>query len=146
MPHEQLQKLIGECVERRGAHVIDIAVHGREPRTTVEVYIDAEEGVTTGLCSEISRDINKALAAGPMLQPLQQLTVSSPGSDRPLRYPWQYRKHVGRTLAVRDVAGQDRTGRLTAVDEAGITLEDPRGESGTIPFAAIDRAVVRTPW
>lgn len=150
MLRNDLDQLVGECAERHGAQVVEVITRGRPPRTVLEVFVDSEAGVTTDLCAEISRAIGEALRARPLLDPLIQLTVSSPGIERPLRFPWQYRKHVGRTLALH-LAGEgapgDLTARLTGVDADGITVEGERGEAPRrVPFDAIVRAVVRAPW
>ena len=150
MLSSSLEQVVGECAGRYGTQVVEIIVRGRQPRTMLEVFVDSEAGVTTELCADISRAIAAALRERPLMEPLLQLTVSSPGIDRPLRFPWQYRKHVGRTLAVRLTAGdatEEITGRLTAVDDGGITLDPGRkGAERRIAFTAIARAVVRTPW
>jgi ribosome maturation factor RimP len=151
MDRTPLEELVDACVERHGAHTIDVVLKGRHQRPVLEVYVDAEAGVTTELCSAISRDINAALRTQPALDTLSQLTVSSPGIDRPLVFPWQYRKHVGRDLTVRQTiegGGEEEVlGRLTAVGDDALLLEtaQPAGER-RIPFSAIVRAVVNSPW
>jgi ribosome maturation factor RimP len=145
-----LEQLVDECVRRHGAHVIDIVIKGRQRRPAVEVFVDAESGVTTELCSAISRDIHAAVRARRLPDDIAQLTVSSPGSDRPLRYPWQYRKHVGRDLVLRHTAGgaeEECAGRLAEVDDEGLVLNTGKqGEQRRFPFTTIVRAVVKTPW
>jgi ribosome maturation factor RimP len=146
----QVEQLVGECVVRHGAHVIDVVIRGQQHRTMMEVYVDAESGVSTELCAAISREISAALKMRPLLDTMYQLTVSSPGIDRPLCFPWQYRKHVGRDLTVRVTAGdgnEEHTGRLAAVDEQGLVLEEGKaGEQCRIPFETIVRAIVKAPW
>ena len=145
-----LEQLVDECVRRHGAHVIDLMVKGRQQRPAIEVYVDAENGVTTELCSAIGREIQGALRVRPLLEATPQLMVSSPGIDRPLRYSWQYRKHVGRDLTVRITTGgmdEECTGRLAVADDEGIVLETgTSGEQRRFPFDTIVRAVVKTPW
>ncbi len=150
MHNEQLQSLVERCVERRGGHVIDIFLRGSHHRTLLEVYIDAEAGVTTELCSEVSRDITAALKQQPLLDPLFQLTVSSPGIDRSLIFPWQYKKHAGREMRILTGSGVETaelTGVLVSVDELGVTLEvGEKGEQQHIPFDTIRKAYVLAPW
>jgi len=145
-----LEQLVETCVGRHGAHVIDVIVKGQRQRPVLEVYVDTEAGVTTELCSAISKELHKALQVRPVLGPMAQLTVSSPGIDRPLRYLWQYRKHIGRDLALQVTAGgtnEEGTGRLAAVEGEEIVLEPgPSGEQRRFPFDTIVRAVVQTPW
>jgi ribosome maturation factor RimP len=145
-----LEQLVDECVRRHGAQVIDLVVKGRQERPAIEVYVDAENGVTTELCSAIGREIQGALRVRPLLVATPQLMVSSPGIDRPLRYAWQYPKHVGRDLTVRITAGgmeEEHTGRLAVADGEGIVLEaGTPAEQRRFLFDTIVRAVVKTPW
>jgi ribosome maturation factor RimP len=145
-----LEQLVTTCVEKQGAHVIEVIVKGHQQRPLLEVYVDTEAGVTTELCSAISKEIHSVLRVRPLLGPLVQLTVSSPGIERPLRYLWQYRKHIGRDLTVQVTAGEtgeEHTGRLAAVDGESIVLEPGvPGEQHRFPFDTIVRAVVKTPW
>jgi ribosome maturation factor RimP len=145
-----LEQLVTTCVRKHDAHVIDVIVKGHQQRPVLEVYVDTEAGVTTELCSAISKEIHGALRVRPLLGPMAQLTVSSPGIDRPLRYLWQYRKHIGRDLTVQITAGgtdEECTGHLAAVDGETIVLEPGSpGEQRRFPFETIVRAVVKTPW
>jgi ribosome maturation factor RimP len=79
-----------------------------------------------------------------------RLDVSSPGIDRPLRFPWQYRKHLGRSLRVVAASGAEQrelVGTLTGVGDEGIVL-DLGGETGavSIRFPEIGEASVPAPW
>ncbi|MEW6511503.1 MAG: ribosome maturation factor RimP [Bacteroidota bacterium] len=138
------------CASSASAHLIDLVVRGHKGKTVVEVFIDAEQGVTSDLCAEVSRGVAEAIDAGGWIQGSYRLDVSSPGIDRPLRYPWQFRKHVGRTLSVklRETMGdRNRTGRLVSVNDAGIVLEPGSGQPAeTIFFDALAEAVVKSPW
>jgi ribosome maturation factor RimP len=145
-----LEQLVEDCVSRHGAHLIEIIVRGHQHRPVLEVFVDAEDGVTTDLCSAISKAIQDSLLVRPLLDTKAQLTVSSPGIDRPLRFPWQYRKHVGRDLALRFSAmgsEEECSGRLVGVDGDGLLLETGRpAEQRRISFDTVVRAVVKTPW
>lgn len=150
MVNSDLEQLVAACVEKHGAHVIDLGVHGRRGRTAVDVFIDAPADVTTELCSAVSREISAALRVRPVIDPDAHLMVSSPGIDRPLKFPWQYAKHVGRVLRVTRGEGEERTevtGRLSAADDAALTLEPGAGAAPVvIRFADVRKAIVQAPW
>jgi ribosome maturation factor RimP len=68
------------------------------------------------------------------------LEVSSPGLDRPLTSPRDFRRTVGRKVTVR-MAGEENklkmvSGTLTAVTEEGISLDTGK-EAVEIPFSRI---------
>src|SRR5690606_19751589 len=50
------------------------------------------------------------------------LELSSPGVDRPLTQPRHWHRNVGRLVAVK-VAGRPVTGRVTATDQRGVSLD-----------------------
>ena len=76
-----------------------------------------------------------------------RLEVSSPGVDRPLTEPRHWRRNTGRLVTVAvGPAGQttEVTGRVTAVDDAGVTLAvEAQGKPGAKKRPPTPREV---PW
>jgi ribosome maturation factor RimP len=150
MVNDEMRAAIDDCVSRLSAHLIDLVVRGPRGKTLVEVFIDTEQGVTSDLCSDVSREASELIERAGWIQGSYRLDVSSPGISRPLRFAWQYRKHVGRTLSVR-VEGPggtvEHTGRLSSVGEHGIFLEKAKGSAPEeFPFESLAEAVVKSPW
>ncbi len=147
---ERLREVVDRLVEEHGAHLIDFVARGDRGRRVLEVFIDAEAGVSLDLCSTISRALLQAIDAGRLVDGGYRLEVSSPGLSRPLQYPWQYRKHIGRRLEVRWRQGAEAlsgTGELVAADEDAITVRMGKGAEGTrIPFVDLVQATVKAPW
>jgi len=147
---DEMRAAIEDCVARLSAQLIELVVRGPQGRRLVEIFIDAENGVTSDLCSEVSREVSILIDRSGWIQGSYRLDVSSPGIERPLRFAWQYKKHVGRTLAVRVLAPGgtvEHTGRLSSVGENGILLETSKGSvPQEILFAAMAEAVVKSPW
>ncbi len=150
MESDQLRNLIEESTVRHSAHVIDIVVRGGHGRTIIEAFIDSEEGITSGLCAEISREVLKEIEAREMISGSYELIVSSPGADRPLKYAWQYKKHLGRLVCVKVKGDQDIkevTGKLAIMEPEGIVLEvGKKGENARIGFTDIEEARLKLPW
>jgi ribosome maturation factor RimP len=146
----ELQHTIESSVGRTRAQIIDLAVRGDRGHPVIEVYIDTADGVTTELCAEVSREVSTAIDASGLIPGEYRLDVSSPGIERPLRFPWQYSKHVGRLvhLKVHSENGEEEIkGVLTASTADGLTLQvKGKGEPLTIPFASILEARVPAPW
>jgi ribosome maturation factor RimP len=147
---EELRSIVDESVTACNAHVVDLIVRGDHRRPVVEIYVDAESGVTTELCSEISRRVSAGVDAGGFLSDGYRLEVSSPGIDRPLIFPWQYRKHVGREIFVRcgKIAGTESEvrGKLTAAGDTDIRITAAKGKEMQIAFTDIHEAKVMPPW
>jgi ribosome maturation factor RimP len=150
MVNDEMRAAIEDCVSRLSAHLIEIVVRGPRGKTVVELFIDAEQGVTSDLCSTVSREASAVIEKSDWIQGSYRLDVSSPGIGRPLKFPWQYRKHVGRTLVLKvvvDGGTVQQTGRLASVGEAGIFIESAGGSAPKeVPFARVAEAIVKSPW
>ncbi len=146
----QLRDAINSAVERKGAHCIDLVVRGDRAKQVIEVFIDAESGITTDLCADVSREISTAIDQANILPGPYRLDVSSPGIDRPLRFPWQYRKHQGRRVNVRyREAEQERSvdGTLASVQEDAIVVQVKNvAEPVLVKFDTIVEARIPAPW
>ena len=57
------------------------------------------------------------------------LEVSSPGVDEPLRLPRQYKKNMGRNVAVTFLDDTTLEGKMIAAKEGGIVVEFPEGKN-----------------
>jgi len=104
MVNDEMRAAIEDCTARLSAHLIELVVRGPRGKTLVEIFIDAEQGVTSDLCSDVSREASILIDRSEWIQGSYRLDVSSPGISRPLRFAWQYKKHVGRMLAVKVLA------------------------------------------
>ena len=145
-----LRPSVQECVERNGAHLIDISVRGDGGRPVIEVYIDNEAGVTTRLCADVSRSLIEAIDTSGTVRGAYRLEVSSPGIDRPLKYAWQFKKHLGRKVDMLVKAQPDaenKSGVLGSCDDRMVVLEEVKGEPGVqFPLDKVVEIKVKAPW
>ena len=150
MVNNQLHDLIGECVSRRGASLIDLLQRGHEGSLHLEVFIDNEPGITTEFCADVSRDINLLIDEKSLISGSYRLTVSSPGIDRALKFSWQFKKHIGRVLKIRwkaDGNTMETEGKLLSVDDGALLLSTrSSGEAVRIEFGSVETAKVKVPW
>ena len=132
----------GRCGEY---YMVDLEI---SPTNRIVVYIDGDEGVSLDACTQISRVLESVLDQDQALGGLYELEVSSPGVSRPLRFPRQYLKHVGRTLQVTLTDGMVIEGQLMNTGHEVITLEVKSGdrklksETKEIPYDQIKEAYV----
>jgi ribosome maturation factor RimP len=113
------------------------------------VYLDADAGLSTGACAAISRELSEVLDKEALIPGAYHLVVSSPGIDRPLKFPRQYAKHVGRKLRVtyNSAGGQlSVEGTLSAVSEEAVTVGVKEKEPVGIRFDEIVEAKVLPAW
>jgi ribosome maturation factor RimP len=126
---------IGPVVDGAGYDLEELVVTPAGRRSVVRVVVDRDQGVTLDDIAEVSRAVSDVLDAHDdgMGRPFV-LEVTSPGVDRPLSEPRHWRRNVGRlvTVAVGHSGGADEvTGRITAIDDAGVTLAvEAKGKPG----------------
>jgi ribosome maturation factor RimP len=123
----RLRAVIAPVVEKAGYDLEDLVVSRAGRRHLVRVVVDTDGGVSLDGVAELSRDISTALdeheeAGGEFTPGEYVLEVGSPGVDRPLTRPRQWRRNIGRLVAV-TAADHRLTGRITAADDQGVTLE-----------------------
>ena len=88
----------------------------------LEVFIDSDTSITFKKCQRISRHLEAYLDESEDITQAYILEVSSPGIGRPLKFPRQYVKNIGRKMKVE--TEEDRfKGRLQEADDDKITLE-----------------------
>lgn len=94
----------------------------------LRITVDRPGGVDLDAIAQVTRTVSRALDDADPLPGRYTLEVSSPGLERPLRTPDQFRRAVGSSVVVKataDIDGDRRLqGVLVAVDDEGVTLRD----------------------
>ena len=114
---EKIQELAEQHISGFNGFLVDIVVSGNN-KFLVEV--DSPEGISIGQCEDLNRYLNKMLDNE---NNEFELTVSSPGLERPFKVLEQYRKNINRELKVRTIDGKEYQALLTNVSESGIALK-----------------------
>ena len=123
----RVRTLIEPVVTAAGYDLEELSLSRAGRRHVLRVMVDADGGVNLDDVAVVSRAISDALDAaeaegGEVLSGEYQLEVGSPGVDRPLTLPRHWRRNITRLVAV-TVDGRSLTGRITAADDAGVTLD-----------------------
>ena len=132
---EQLTALLAPVVESIGYDLEEVTVSQAGRRSLVRVIVDADGGVDLDGVAQVSRAVSDALDGGDEFAGPYVLEVSSPGVDRPLREPRQWRRAAGRLVSV-SVEDEPLVGRVLRADDDGVRL-DVDGTSRHIPWAAL---------
>ncbi|MFH1148989.1 MAG: ribosome maturation factor RimP [Actinomycetota bacterium] len=80
---------------------VEVRVSGGGGRLTVRISVNKEGGVTVDDCAEASELIGQVLEREGTIPGPYVLEVMSPGVDRPLKGPEDYRRSVGKRVRVR---------------------------------------------
>ena len=144
-----LRALVESGVNALGFDLVAVELGGGRSHRTLRVYIDCRGGITVDDCADVSRHLSALLDVEDPLPGSYTLEVSSPGLDRPLVSPDDFRRFRGETIKVRmhaPVAGRRNfTGRLLDVVDDHVVVEvEPvpgaTGEQFDLAFAAMERA------
>lgn len=148
----RIRDLVEEVIAGSPMYLVDLAVRGQKGSRVVEVFIDSDEGLSVDELARVSREVGFLIDTEDVIDDAYRLNVSSPGLDRPLALPRQFKKNAGRPLEVRvqppEEGAKAKTlqGELAAADEEGIELKLANKETRRIPYAHIARAKVLLPW
>jgi ribosome maturation factor RimP len=128
-PADGIRALAGPLAQRAGLVLEDVTITPAGRRRVVRVVVDlpaeAAGGVPMDAVAQVSHDLSAGLDSSDVMGSAPYvLEVSSPGIDRPLTQRRHWLRARGRLVRVQLLAGPERTGRLTAVDDAGIGFED----------------------
>ncbi len=144
---EKVYSLLEPLLEGTDIFIVNIKV---KPINNIKVYLDADSGFSIEKCSLVNRKLYAQIDASQMFPEGDfSLEVSSPGVDEPLLQMRQYKKNIGRKVAVTDTEGVEKTGILKEVTEEHITLEiKPTKLKQSlivtqIPFSSIKKTVVQ---
>ena len=132
-----------------GFELVDLRRVGTLQRPILQVRVDRPDsrpgqGITADDCAGISRSLERFLESSAMVGPRYVLEVSSPGIERPLRWPEHWRRFVGQRARVRaERLGGRRQVEIVAVpDDAHVTLRDEGGGEVTLALAEIRDATL----
>jgi ribosome maturation factor RimP len=94
-----IREIAGRVAMGHGIEVVDVELRGGGKARTLRITIDKAEGVTHEDCAMVSRDVSTILDVEDAVQgPTYMLEVSSPGLDRQLVRPEDYRRFTGSRL------------------------------------------------
>src|SRR5438045_9593108 len=99
--------IAGRVAADRGLEIFDVQFRREAPGMVLRIRIDrpgsaasAEESVSVEDCAHVSRELSAILDVEDVVPTAYTLEVSSPGLDRPLRRPDDYRRVAGRPAEI----------------------------------------------
>jgi ribosome maturation factor RimP len=141
--NQVLLDLFESEVEALGYELLGIELNQSTHGSILRVYIDKEGGVVVEDCVAVSRQLSAVLDVEDPIKGNYDLEVSSPGMDRPLFTPEQFKKVIGETIKLRLYEKyNDRkrfAGILKAIDDEEVVI-DCDNEEYKVPYRLIERA------
>lgn len=132
----EVKELVERVLPREDLFLVDIDIKGGQRSPALWIYVESDlGGISLNDCSELSNNLHTILEAHELFNGPFTLNVSSPGLDKPLKLPRQYKLNEGRLARIRvrnndeEHAGEiiELNGVLTSADDAGVELT-PRSQ------------------
>jgi ribosome maturation factor RimP len=150
---EALDAVVAQVLDALGFDLVELRVGGSRSRPTVDVRIDRRDGspVAVDDCASASRALEQRLDSEASLGERYVLQVSSPGVERPLRSPADWRRFVGRSASVASplLRGRAEVEIVGVEGEPGqevVIVREGNGTEQRMPLAGVTDARLAFHW
>lgn len=151
--NEDLEPLVAATLDEMDLDVVEVRRGGSRSRPTVDVRVERrdEQPVTVEDCARASRALEATLDADGRFGDRYVLEVSSPGVERPLLKPRDWRRFAGRKAKVLSEAlgGRAEVEIVALEGEPGgeiVVVRDARGLEKRFPLAQVREARLAFHW
>ena len=127
-----------------GQVLLELKVNAR--RDYVCVIIDSENGITLKETTGLSRKLKLFEKFNSELAESYRLEISTPGIDRALEYPFQYRKNIDRNINIKFVKnGTEKKikGKIVGVNNESVTVSSRSGNVSNVSYDSIESAKIK---
>lgn len=138
---ERVRSLAEPVLLRHGADLVDVEVK-RGRTQLVRVVADRADGIDLETCAKVSAELSRMLDVEDPIEGRYTLEVTSPGLDRPLRTPEDFRRNIGRRARL-VLERTQREGEIVGVTDDAVTLDDG---AEPVALALIKKAKLILPW
>ena len=121
------EALVKPVVEGAGLELVDVDWSGQGRRPLLRITVDREGGVDLDTISALSEQVSRRLDLEGFEPGPYHLEVTTPGLERPLRRPQDFRRAIGERVRVRTSEGTVE-GELREAGEELLRIGAPEGE------------------
>ncbi|WP_026570328.1 MULTISPECIES: ribosome maturation factor RimP [Sediminibacillus] len=144
---ETTEKLVQPILQEMNLELVDIEFEKEGKNWFLRVFVDKEGGVDIEECGQVSEQLSEKLDAEDPVSTPYFLEVSSPGAERPLKKPEDFRANIDNTIYVKlyePINGEkEYEGVLKAFQDETITLEvkvKTRKQEIQLPYDKVAKA------
>ena len=138
------EALVKPVVEGDGLELVVVSLGREGGRRILRVTVDREGGVDLDTISRISQKVSRRLDLEGFEPGPYALEITTPGIERPLRRPQDFRRAVGERVRARTAEGVVE-GSLRSADESEVVIEAD-GEERRLPLEAVTAATTVADW
>jgi ribosome maturation factor RimP len=121
------EALVRPVIEGEGLELVDVTFARESGRRILRVIVDRDGGIDLDTISELSQKVSRRLDLEGFESGPYALEVSTPGIERPLRRPQDFRRAVGERVRVKTEEGV-LEGELRAAEDDAIRIAGAEGE------------------
>jgi ribosome maturation factor RimP len=144
-----LEAVVRPVVESEGLDLVDVSFGREAGRRILRVVVDREEGVDLDSIAAASERVSRRLDVEGFDPGPYSLEVSSPGVERPLRRPDDFRRRIGERVRIRTTrpleGSRNHTGVLADAGEDDVTIATDAGR-WRVAYEEIASARVTVDW
>lgn len=139
----KVEQLISPILEEQEFELVDVELKKEPVGLVLRIFIDREGGVDLDTCNRASEVIGQALDRADLIATPYSLEISSPGIERPLRKPKDFRRFTGSNIFVRTIKPLNNRrqfkGVLKSAGDESFAIQCD-GELVEIPYGLVSKA------
>lgn len=151
---DHVTALLAEKFKEEGFQDFFIVDIKMKTNNRMDVFVESDSVLNFRHLSKLNRYLQGHIDEAGWMGEVYTLDVSSPGVGQPLKLKRQYLKNIGRKVEVRLLEGKPESGKLLAVEENEIVIEQEKTRKEkkkkikelvktSIPFDNIKQTIVK---
>ena len=122
MDKDTIRQMVNDYLkdsEMDDCFLVELSINGNK----IEIFLDSDESVSFAKCRVLSRHLEETFDEKQWFGEKYTLEVSSAGVGRPLIYPRQYIKNIGRQIIFSDIEDNKYNGKLESASKESVNVE-----------------------
>ncbi len=148
---KKIEELVQPLLDELGCELVDLEYQREQRGWVLRFFLDKEGGINLDDCAMASREISSLMDVENIINTAYSLEVSSPGIERPLKKPQDFKRFSGQLVKIKtldsidpDATGKNRKtfiGTLSGLEDDNVLLIlKNKNDAVAIALSQIDKA------